>query len=206
MFTGLPGTGKSVLSEQAARMLGCPLFSKDMIEATLWRSGVGSDANSGWAAYELMTSLAECQLRLGQSVVLDSVATYERIRSRWRDFAASHGATFVAVECVCSNEDLQRSRLVDRQRGIPGWYEIDWHQVEQTRANYEPCTGQRLVLDAVHSLDHNGDALRTYLASSQFVPTTISAIEIRFSPGANRQFEFVWIVVGPEVATHLSLG
>ncbi len=169
MFTGLPGTGKSVLSEQAARMLGCPLFSKDMIEATLWRSGVGSEANSGWAAYELMTSLAECQLRLGQSVVLDSVATYERIRSRWRDLAAAHGATFVTVECVCSDEELHQSRLAQRQRSIPGWYEIQWDQVALTRSTYEPCIGERLVLDAIHPLAHNVDAFRTYLARSHLL-------------------------------------
>jgi len=40
VFTGIPGTGKTTLAEQAARWLGAPLFSKDEIEATLWRSGI----------------------------------------------------------------------------------------------------------------------------------------------------------------------
>jgi predicted kinase len=87
VFAGLPGTGKSTLSEQAARLLGCPLFVKDRLEATLRRNGIGPEHQSGWAAYELLTTLAEEQLRLGQSAVLDSTATFERIRAQWRQAA-----------------------------------------------------------------------------------------------------------------------
>lgn len=50
VFTGLPGVGQSTLAEHAARMLDCPVFTKDHLEATLWRSGIEADANSGWAA------------------------------------------------------------------------------------------------------------------------------------------------------------
>ncbi|HYI14734.1 MAG TPA: AAA family ATPase [Thermomicrobiales bacterium] len=167
MFTGLPGTGKSVLAEYAARFIECSLLSKDTIEASLWRSDVGSEQNSGWASYEVMTTLAECQLRLGQSVVLDSVATHERIRSTWRDMALKHGASFVAIECVCTDEMLHRTRLSQRSRNIPGWYEIDWSQVAATRNRYEPCVDQRLVLNAITPLDDNLNALRDYLSGAQ---------------------------------------
>src|SRR6266436_3844365 len=63
VVTGPPGTGKSTFAEYAAQLLGCPVFSKDWLEASLWRSGIGRDTNSGWAAYELLTTLAENQLR-----------------------------------------------------------------------------------------------------------------------------------------------
>ena len=155
IFNGLPGTGKSVLARQAARFLGCSVLSKDILEAALWRSGIGPELRSGWVAYELMTSIAEDQLRVGQSVVLDSVATYERIRSGWRDLAVAHGATSVTISCICSDEAVHRERLARRQREIPGWHEIDWHQVEDTRRRYEPCSAPELVLDAVNPLDDN---------------------------------------------------
>jgi len=57
------------------------VFSKDELGAMLWRSSIPRDANSGWAAYELLTELARAQLQRGQSAILDSVATHERIRS-----------------------------------------------------------------------------------------------------------------------------
>lgn len=163
VFSGIPGTGKSTLAEHAAGILMCPVFAKDRLEATLWRSDIGRAANSGFAAYELLTTLAEGQLRLGQSAILDSVATFERIRSTWRHLASAYGATFRAVECVCSDEAVHRERLDGRRRGIPGWYELTWKEVERVRKNYEPWEGNRLVLDAVNPLDQNLDRLAEYL-------------------------------------------
>jgi hypothetical protein len=86
-----------------------------------------------------------------------------RIRSTWREMAATHSASFVVIECVCSDERLHRSRLSKRSRNIPGWYEIDWNQVDDTRSRYEPCADPRLVLDAVAPLDDNVKLLRNYL-------------------------------------------
>ena len=163
VFSGVPGTGKSTLATHAARVLGCPWFAKDEIEAALRRVGIGPEQRSGWAAYELLGTLAEAQLRLGQSAVLDSVATFERIRTSWRELAARHGAAFRVVECVCSDEALHRSRLEGRRRGIPGWYEVDWTEVERVRAGYEPWWDERLVLDAVRPAEENVRALEEYL-------------------------------------------
>jgi predicted kinase len=165
VFSGPPGTGKSTFAEYAAQVLDCPVFSKDRPEATLWRSGIGRKANSGWAAYELLTTLAEGQLRLQQSAVLDSVATYERIRSVWRELAAQYGAILRVVECVCSDRDLLRKRLATRHRGIPGWPELSWAEAESVRAKYEPWKDDRLVLQSTDMPEDNFNALRCYLLS-----------------------------------------
>jgi predicted kinase len=81
----LPGAGKSTIAEHVARMLHGSLIAKDVVEATLWRSGVGREANSGWVGYELLGSLADAQLRVGGSVVVDSVAAYDRLRDVSRE-------------------------------------------------------------------------------------------------------------------------
>ena len=44
VFTGAPGTGKTTLATFASKWLNAPVFSKDELEATLWRSGIGRDA------------------------------------------------------------------------------------------------------------------------------------------------------------------
>jgi predicted kinase len=160
---GLPGTGKSTIAEHAARMIHGALIAKDVVEATLWRSGIGRDANSGWAGYELLSSLAEAQLRAGGSAVLDSVAAYDRLREGWRGLARRHGADALEVECVCSDEPTHRARIEGRQRGIPGWYELTWQEVDDVRARYEPWRGEHLILDAVRPLDENLATLESYL-------------------------------------------
>jgi predicted kinase len=163
LVAGLPGTGKSTLAEGLGRALACPVFAKDWLEAALWRSGVGREQGSGWAGYELLTTLAERQLRLGQSAILDCVAGREPLRRQWRGLAERYGARFQPVECVCADLSLHQIRLAGRQRGIPGWYELAWADVEQVRAGYEPWETDRLVLEMAHAAEHNLAAALAYV-------------------------------------------
>ncbi len=163
LCAGLPGTGKSTLAEGLGRALGCPVFAKDWLEAALWRSGVGREQGSGWAGYELLTALAESQLRLGQPAILDCVAGREALRRQWRALAEQFQAGFRPVEYVCADTALHQARLAGRQRGIPGWYELDWAEVERVRAGYEPWEIERLVLDMAQPLVQNLQAALAYV-------------------------------------------
>jgi len=160
---GLPGAGKSTIADHAARLIHGTLIAKDVVEAALSRSGIGRDANSGWAAYEILSSLADAQLRVGGSVVLDSVAGHERIRDTWRELGRRHGASVREVECVCSDEPTHRLRIEGRERGIPGWYELSWADVVAVRTQYEPWLREHLVLDSIRPLDANLAVLAAYL-------------------------------------------
>lgn len=164
IFSGVPGTGKSSLAEHAARQLGAVLLSKDIIEAALWRSEVGSAQNSGWAAYEVMTALAAEQLRLGRSVVLDSVAKTKTIRATWLAVAAEHGATIRVIHCILSDRAQHRARMEGRQRGIPGWPEVSWDDLERISADFEPWPEEHLLLDAARPTAENVASLAKYLA------------------------------------------
>ena len=158
VFSGLPGTGKSILAEQVDRTLGIPVFAKDWLEATLLRCELKPANNErplGSAGYELLTILAERQLMLGQSVILDSVASTESIRSTWKQVAAKYGADWSVIECICSDESIHRERLQSRQRGIPGWHELDWADVGSVRSYFAPWNEPRLVMDAIQSVDGN---------------------------------------------------
>ncbi len=161
VFSGLPGTDTSTLAEHAGQLPRSPIFSKDALEATLWRSGIGRESNSGVAAYEILTTLAREQLQRGQAATLDSVATFERIRSIWRSLALEHGAAFKGAESICSDENLHRERLRGWKLCIPGWYDVTWDEVARVRQDYEARGDDRLVLDSVSLLDHNPSLLKT---------------------------------------------
>ena len=165
VFTGLPGVGKSQIAEAVGRELGVPVFAKDWLEATLRRSGLDG-TRLGYAGYELLTTLAQRQLTLGQSAILDSVAGLESIRRQWRTLATQTGATWRVIECVCSDQELHRARLAVRQRAIPGWHDLDWAEVERVRAYYEPWTEERLVLDATQPPAENIAATLGYLSKT----------------------------------------
>src|SRR5512143_1065237 len=104
VFSGLPGTGKSALAETVGRELGIPVFAKDWLEATLLRSNLVADPEEnslGSVGYDLLTVLAEHQLSLNQSVILDSVASTESIRTVWRSLGGKYRADWRVIECIC---------------------------------------------------------------------------------------------------------
>jgi predicted kinase len=166
IFSGLPGTGKSGIAEAVARELSIPVFAKDWLEATLIRCELKPAENSGGlgsAGYQLLTTLAERQLRLGQSVILDSVASTLSIRAEWRALAQTYQAEWRVIECICYDETAHRKRMDVRQRGIPGWHELDWSEVERVKAYFAPWDEARLILDAVNPLEENIAAALRYL-------------------------------------------
>jgi predicted kinase len=165
IFSGLPGAGKSTLAEAVAKTFGIPVFAKDWLEATLLRSElkpIHADKSLGFAGYELLTILAERQLMLGQSVILDSVAASQTIRGTWHELAEQYGAHYRVIECICSDESLHQARLKERKRNIPGWHELEWSEVERVRGYYFPWEGEHLVLDMIYSFNENFLKAKTY--------------------------------------------
>jgi predicted kinase len=165
VVSGLPGTGKSTIAGPLARAVDGVLFAKDIVEAALWRRGVGREQGSSWAAHEVLTSLARSGLGLGRTVILDAVAGTEQVRRDWRAAAADAVMPFVVIVCECSDVAVHRRRLVGRQRGIDGWPELTWADVEATRGRWEPWIDPHLRLDAADEPDRNATAAIEFVMS-----------------------------------------
>jgi predicted kinase len=162
-MSGLPGVGKSAIADALGRALGAAVLSVDPIEAAIWRSGVTPSFETGVAAYEVAAVLAEHQLALGLTVITDSVSSLEVARAMWRQAAARTGAERRVIEVVCTDEDVHRRRLASRARAIDGFPEPTWDDVHARRAEWEPWTEDRLVVDSVRPLEENVAQVLTYL-------------------------------------------
>jgi predicted kinase len=149
VMSGLPGVGKSALADALGRELGAPVLSVDPIEAAIMRSGIPQSFETGLAAYEVAATLAEHQLTLGLDVVADATNYLEVGREMWRQAARRSGATVTSIEVVCRDRALHRRRLEARRREIDGFPEPAWEAIEAMRAEWEPWTEERLVVDSV---------------------------------------------------------
>jgi predicted kinase len=173
VFTGVPGCGKSTLADVIARDFGAPVVNWDWLVAGLTpfeevQTVLDNMERDRYrdVGYSLMSQLVEQQLRNCQSVVTDCVVR-ERARARWTQIAQKYGAPMHVVECICSDVDVHRSRVVGRDRAIPGWNELEWEWVENSRRMYEPLPCEKLVLDAVEPVADNLARVRAYLERSK---------------------------------------
>ncbi|MDK1387558.1 AAA family ATPase [Sinorhizobium sp. 8-89] len=143
---GLPGSGKSIIAEGHARAIGAPVLSVDPIEAAMWRSDIPKYM-TGIAAYEVAAAVAEENLKLGLTVIVDAVNPVEAARATWVRLSKRQKSKLIFVEAHCSDEGVHRKRIENRVRGITGMPDIPWERVEERRAEYEPWSIDRITID-----------------------------------------------------------
>ncbi len=142
IFGGLPGTGKSTLARRlAARVRGVHLRI-DSIEHAIREAG---GAVSGGEGYAVGYRVAGDNLRLGLSVVADSVNPWPLTRSAWRRVALDAGAPFVEIEAICSDPVEHRRRVETRAADIEGFTLPTWAAVVQR--DYRPWDEDHIVVD-----------------------------------------------------------
>ena len=178
VMSGWTGAGKSTIAERLAEELDATVASFDWLMSGLralpevWAHvevPVELQRRVGW---NLLSRVAEQQLRRGASCVLDLVAREEPLEE-WRRLAEAHAAAFAVVECTCSDTDVHRSRIDGRRRDIPGWYELDWERVERARRLYEPLAGPKVAIDAADSVEHNLALVLDHLVDRAAAQTAI---------------------------------
>ena len=154
VISGLPGTGKTAVAAALAARLGAAHLSIDPIEDALLRAGLPRSWETGVAAYEAARVMAEQNLALGTSVVVDAVNDSEPARETWRVAAADVGAELVFVLLSLDDGDEHRRRLEDRARHLTHVSEPSWDDVLARAAAYAPwAEGSCLRVGAELSVD-----------------------------------------------------
>jgi predicted kinase len=168
---GLPGTGKSTIAEVVGNRIGAPVVSVDPIESAILSAGIDSDEPTGLAAYLVAETIAEAVLSGGGTVIVDAVNAVEPAREQWVKLAARQKTSIKFLEVICSDADVHRTRLANRDRRLAHLAEPTWHAVEQSLDEWEAWTGAtgavpRITLDSVQPLGVNVEQALAFLEGS----------------------------------------
>ena len=144
IFAGLPATGKTAIATALARQLGAVYLRIDSIEQAMRDSGAIAGPLDD-AGYRVAYALAEDNLRLGRTVVADSVNPLAITRDAWLDVAARAQVGDLEVEVTCSNAPEHRRRVEMRTSDIGGLKLPSWEDV--ISREYHPWTREHVVLD-----------------------------------------------------------
>ena len=145
---GLPAVGKSTLARSLARRIGAVHLRIDAIEQAMRNAGFTVSGPEGYLAAR---DLAEDELRIGHTVIVDSVNPVAITREYWRETAARLTVKLVEIEVVCSDERQHRRRVESRITDIPGLVLPTWQQVLDR--DYEPWTTAHVIDTAGRTLD-----------------------------------------------------
>ena len=152
---GLPGVGKSTIARSLAQRIGAVHLRIDTIEQAMRNAGL---TVSGPEGYLVGRDLAEDNLRIGQTVIVDAVNPLAITRTYWRETAARMEVELVEIKVVCSNKRENRRRVESRIADILDLVLPTWQQVLER--HYEPW-------ETAHVIDTAGRALEDTVSQAE---------------------------------------
>ena len=147
IFGGLPGVGKTAIARELARRTGAVYLRIDSIEEAMRASGVVSRPLDD-AGYRAAYAVAEDNLRLGRTVVADSVNPLPVTRRAWLAVANRAQVRAIEIEVVCSDIDEHRRRVETRIADLPGFRLPAWNEVASRE--YQAWDSANLVIDTAN--------------------------------------------------------
>jgi predicted kinase len=128
IFGGLPGVGKTTIARELARAIGAMHVRIDSIEQAI-RECAPLAPPLDEAGYRVAYAIAEDNLRIGRTVIGDSVNPLPVTREAWLAVAERAGVTSIEVEVICSDVTEHRRRVETRATDIarlklPTWEDV----------------------------------------------------------------------------------
>ena len=144
VMSGLPGTGKSAISKGLSQALGAIHIRIDTIEQTLLDLEL-VEPDMGPTGYVVGYRIALDNLRLGLTVVADSVNPIAITRDTWCQVGEQAGMQVIEVEVICSDAAEHRRRVETREPEVKGLLLPTWDEV--ISREYDHWEREHLIID-----------------------------------------------------------
>jgi predicted kinase len=166
IISGLPGTGKSILSNRLAREMRWPLLRIDDVAGD-----VPPEADFRFWDEKILVllTLVEAQLELGVSVIADSVFM-GKDRVHAQEIAFKHKALFCPIYCFVSDEKLWERRVTERYEELGNTDVATWERIQHQRQWFTPWQeNTALFVDAVDPAEQNYEKVYRFVKDASYV-------------------------------------
>jgi predicted kinase len=161
IFGGLSGVGKTTVAIELARQIGAMHLRIDSIEQAILDSGLTSKPINE-AGYLVAYAIAEDNLRIGRTVIADSVNALPVTRDAWLEVAKRAGVDAMEIEIRCSDADEHKRHVENRITDVRGLKLPTWHEV--VSREYHPWDSKDIAIDtARENVEQSVQTLRDML-------------------------------------------
>jgi predicted kinase len=167
IFGGLPGAGKTTISKKIAKQINATYLRIDTVEQVFKEFPGFSKSWVGPEGYMIAYAIALDNLRLGLSVVADSVNPIAITRNDWQQVAKDANTPFIEIELICSNLKEHQHRIETRKNDISGHKLPNWADV--LNRDYEPWQSKMLTVDtSQYSIGKSVEIIIDFIRSEKF--------------------------------------
>lgn len=145
ILSGLPGSGKSTLSQYIAKKYKMVYLRVDTIEQGLRELCHLDVVDEG---YELAYRIAGDHLKLRIPVLVDSCNPILLTRKRWEKVAEDNDSILVNIEVSCSDRNELRKRIETRVADVENLKLPTWEEVE--KREFHPWESERIRIDTAY--------------------------------------------------------
>lgn len=168
MICGLPGTGKTFLSNKLSQYLNSTVLSTDKIRKEL----IQKPTYTPWERaliYDVLFLLAKYLHSSGINCILDGTFNMEKSRREIKDLLNLTNDQFYIIECICP-EDLIVTRLLLRKDDYSDATVSIYLKMKKI---YEPVRQKHISINTSKSVYKNIDRILRYI----YGPTSSKVIE-----------------------------
>jgi len=148
IFGGLPGVGKTTIAQELARQIGAMHVRIDSIEQALRDCTPVLPPPLDEAGYRIGYAIARDNLRIGRTVLADSVNPLLITRDAWLKVGQNAQVDTIEIEVICSDSQEHRSRVETRLQDISGLRLPTWEEV--ISREYHPWNRKHTVIDTAN--------------------------------------------------------
>ena len=163
LICGLPGTGKTFLSNKLSQYINSRVLSTDKIRKEL----IQKPTYTPWERaliYDVLFLLAKYLHSSGINCILDGTFNMEKSRREVKDLLNLPNDQFYIIECICP-EDLIITRLLLRKDDYSDATVSIYLKMKKI---YEPVKQKHMSINTSRPIDKNIDRILRYIYGSTF--------------------------------------